>query len=164
MRVKSAATTASSSLSQRGSLRSLDFAVSSGVLQLVVSLPPSTLGALGYSPADLGPTTKVRTPTARYGQSGRGAGSKKKKNWTPFFLSDLAPLVRIIMYLYIRSPTALWLTLSIICLLAVAQSPGDANRHLSRPTTAFNGGGTLDMRLLPRDASTFWITINVGKL
>ncbi|CAL8387547.1 unnamed protein product [Boreogadus saida] len=33
------------------------------------------------------------------------------------------PLVRINMYLYIRSPTALWLTLSIICLLAVAQSP-----------------------------------------
>ena len=72
------------------------------------------------------------------------------------------PLVRIIMHPYIRSPTALWLALSIICLLIVAQSPGVASRHLLRPTTAFNGVGTLDFRLLHRDAPTFWITLNTG--
>jgi len=61
-----------------------------------------------------------------------------------------------------ESSTALWLTLSIICLLTVAQSPGVASTHLLRPTSAFNGVGTLDFRLLHRDTPTFWITLNTG--
>lgn len=61
-----------------------------------------------------------------------------------------------------KSPMAFWPPLTVICLLTMAQSPGVASRHMQGPAIAPYGSGTLDFRLLPRDAPTFWITKNAG--